>query len=291
MMSDDVREAWPKRIAILGIGLLGGSVALAVRRASADVRVVGWSRSESTCREALELGVIDEIAESCAAACRDCDVVVVAAPVDRIVELASVAIDASPATCLVTDVGSTKAAIVEQLRSHAGASQKFVAAHPIAGREKTGVRFALATLFNGKTVVLTPDHWGDGATARAAIERATAFWRLTGGNVISMRADEHDATLAATSHVPHLVSALVAKLLPPDARQIVGSGWMDITRVAAGDPEMWAAICRENREAIRGELQRFADSVRKLQQMIDDGDDAGLLTWLAAAKTIRDQIQ
>ncbi len=290
MSEPRANDAWPRRITILGIGLLGGSVAKSIRRARPDVNVVGWSRHESTSQEALELGVIDEVRMSVQAACADSDVVVIAAPVDRIGELARQSLDATPATCLVTDVGSTKAGIVAQVRSHPLAAQKFVAAHPIAGSEKTGVRHSLETLFDGKCVILTPDESTMAKTSPVAIDRATAFWKLTGANVISRTANEHDAYLAATSHVPHLVSAAVARMLPPEAHQLVGSGWMDITRVAAGDPDMWAAICRENREAIRVELARFADCVRTLQTILDHSDDSRLRGWLAEAKTIRDQI-
>jgi prephenate dehydrogenase len=280
-------NAWPSRIAILGVGLLGGSVAKAIRRAQPSVKVVGWSRTSTTTAEALALGVIDEIASSPAEACCDCDVVIVAAPVDRIAELSRIALDVCPETCLVTDVGSTKVTIVDAMRSHPRAAGNFVGAHPIAGREKAGVKHSIETLFDDKCVILTPDE----ATKAAGLERASAFWRLTGANVIVLNADQHDAYLAATSHVPHLVSAAVAKLLPPAARPLVGSGWIDTTRIAAGDPEMWAAICRENYSAIRAELTRFAESIQNLTEMLDRNDESGLLLWLAEAKTIRDQIQ
>lgn len=279
-------EVWPERIAILGVGLLGGSVAKAVRRRVPHVRVVGWSRSPSTLDAARASGVIDESAGSPEEACRDCDVVIVASPVDRIAALARTALDTVPATCLVTDVGSTKATIVSGVRSHARAAAQFVAAHPIAGREKAGVEYALETLFDQKCVVLTPDE----DTAPAALERAERFWRLTGANVLVLSANEHDAHLAATSHVPHLVSAAVARLLPPAAEPLVGSGWVDTTRVAAGDPAMWAAICRENYSAIRTELTRFAESLQQLTEMLDRDDESGLLLWLAEAKSIRDKI-
>ncbi len=280
-------EVWPNRIAILGVGLLGGSVAKAIRRVQPKVTVVGWSRTLATTEDALALGVIDEIASASAEACRDCDVIIIASPVDRIAELARIALDVGPETCLVTDVGSTKATIVESVSSHPRAAENFVAAHPIAGREKTGVQYALETLFDKKCVVLTPDE----STTAAALERATTFWRLTGANVIVLSADQHDAYLAATSHVPHLVSAAVAKLLPPAAVPLVGTGWTDTTRVAAGDPEMWAAICRENYSAIRAELTHFAESIQKLTEMLDRNDESGLLLWLAEAKMIRDKIQ
>jgi prephenate dehydrogenase len=228
---------------------------------------------------------VDEIAMSVPQVCQDCDVVVVAAPVDRIAELVVEAAASSPPGCLITDVGSTKAGIVAAVSTHPIASEKFVAAHPIAGSEKTGPEHARANLFDGKPIVLTPD----ATTDRALCEKADRFWRLTGGLTREMQAGEHDAHLAAISHMPHLVSALVARMAHPQARPLVGSGWTDMTRIAAGDPDLWTAICRENRGAIREELQRFADELRRLQKILDDHDDDALRSWLAEAQRVRQQ--
>lgn len=278
-------DVGPKRIAILGIGLLGGSVARAIRRARPDVHVVGWSRRESTTAEALQLGVIQESAPTVEAACSQADVVVVAAPVDRISSLVMSALDATSQAAIVTDVGSTKRTIVEHVEAHPQAS-RFLAAHPIAGKEKSGVAFATEDLFDQRVVVLTPSE----TTSRETRERGKAFWELTRAKTLELDASTHDAYLAATSHVPHLVASAVAKLLPEAAVPLVGSGWCDTTRVAAGDPEMWEAICRENREAIRGELRRFAQTIQNLIEYLDREDDSGLLLWLAEAKAIREQV-
>jgi prephenate dehydrogenase len=277
---------WPQRIAILGIGLLGGSTALAIRRAQPSVVIHGWSRRKATCDEAVSARVIDTKFDSAEEACRDCDVVVVAAPVDMIPSLVISALESSPDECLVTDVGSTKARIVETVCEHQLAARKFVPAHPIAGREKSGVAYALADLFDQRTVVLTP-HTNTDANA---IDRAKMFWELTGARVSEMDAERHDMLLAATSHVPHLVSSAVASRLPDDGIPLVGSGWMDITRVAAGDPGMWVAICNENREAICAELRQFAKTVQELMEFLNRADDSQLLLWLAQAKAIRDHV-
>ncbi len=279
-------DTWPSRITILGIGLLGGSVAKAIRRARPQVKVCGWSRRQSTCNEALRLGVIDEAAMSIEVACVDSEAIVIAAPVDRIASLAITAMEASPVHCLVTDVGSTKLTIVETVARHRLAANKFVAAHPIAGREKAGVEYALESLFDGRCVVLTPDD----ATHQQTIESAESFWQLTGARTIRLDAAQHDNFLAATSHVPHLVSSAIARLLPEHALPLVGSGWADTTRVAAGDPEMWAAICRENQAAIQVELQRFAGSIQSLIELLGQIDDSQLLQWLREAKAIRDRV-
>jgi len=278
-------QEWPRRVAILGVGLLGGSVALAVRRIRPQTTFIGYSRTPGKLDQALGLGVIDQTSDSIAEACRDCDVVVVATPVDRIAPLVVEAAGASPPTCLITDVGSTKAKILADVAKHPQAARKFVAAHPIAGSEKSGNQHAVADLLDGKIVVLTANT----ATDPAWLARAERFWTLTGGSTCWMSGEDHDAHLAAISHVPHLVSALVARMVPPQARSLVGSGWRDITRVAAGDPEMWTAICQENRQAICQELQRLSEELTRLQQIISQSQDEALTQWLGEAKRVKEQ--
>ena len=273
------KPAWLQRVAILGVGLLGGSVAMALRRRG--VHVVGYSRRESSCRAAIEAGAIDEGFTEIEPACRGSDVVVVASPVDKIVELALAADQVLGEDALITDVGSTKARIVAEIAVQSPSlARKFVAAHPIAGSEKTGVENATATLLEGKLVILTPgDH-----TPAAAVDRAAAFWLQTGGELLSMSPEQHDQRLAAVSHVPHLVSSLLASLVDDECLPLVGSGWRDMTRVAAGDPTMWTAICVHNREAILGQLDHFSDALGSLREMLARGDMAALKTWLDDAK-------
>ncbi len=321
-------ESWPRRIAILGVGLLGGSVALAIRRARPTVEIAGLVRSPQTRDRALACGAIDSAVGDLKDACRGCDVVVVATPVDQIAPLVIGAAAASPDGCLITDVGSTKAGIVNAVLSDPAAAKKFVAAHPIAGGEKSGVEHASATLFDGKLVVITPSH--PNATARPGIltendggaeaegvtelgaertrgrahakgrcaegqehrdvaDRAEAFWRLTGARTAWMSPDEHDAHLASTSHVPHLVAAALATLVTAESKSLVGAGWLDATRIAAGDPVLWTAIVNENRSAILSQLERFRGNVDELVRRIAAGDDEQLTAWLAEAKRVRDQ--
>ncbi len=284
-MANPVDHDWPRRVAILGVGLLGGSVALSIRRVRPQTTFVGLARSPAKGERLRQLGIVQEIVTSRAEASQGCDVIVVAAPVDRIAALVSEAAAASPADCLITDVGSTKGGIVEALAGDSLASGKFVAAHPIAGSEKSGPEHAKASLFDGKLIVLTPGE----KTERQLVEKANQFWRLTGGNTLEMGPAEHDTHLAGISHVPHLVSALVAKMAHPQARPLVGSGWTDITRVAAGDPTMWTAICRENREAIRQELQRYSGELDQLRQILEREDDEALQSWLTEAQEVKQQ--
>lgn len=258
---------------------------LALRRKIPDIEIVGTSRNASRRDLAVACGAVQHAVESIHDACHNADVVVVASPVDRIAEMTIEAAENSPADCLITDVGSTKAGIVDAVSRHSQARSKFVAAHPIAGSEKTGVQHARESLFDGRVIIITP---AGGETAES-VERAERFWALTGGQTLRMSPPEHDTHLASVSHVPHLVSALVARLASPPARRLIGSGWRDITRVAAGDPSMWTAITRENRAAISGELRRFAEEVDGLRQMIDAASDEDLLSWLEVAKQIKDE--
>lgn len=276
-------QAWPSRVAILGVGLLGGSVAKSLRRYSPRLQLVAWARDESKQERLRALGLFDDVRISITDAVQDCDVVVVASPVDRIAELVRQAVAASPANCLVTDVGSTKLGIVEALENDPQSREKFVAAHPIAGSERSGVEHSSSDLFDEKWIVITPGQ----STRRSWVEKAAAFWQLTGGKTREMTPKDHDTHLAAISHVPHLVSALIAKVAPPDARPLVGSGWMDITRVAAGDPEMWAAICQENRKAISYELHRVRQEFDHLQKLVDNQQDEALRDWLSDAQQIK----
>ena len=278
-------EGFPSRVGIVGAGLLGASVAMSLRRKNPDTRLVAFSRSESKRNAAIESGIFDEAFCSLDDTVTDCDVVVIGTPVDLIADIACQVAELSSQDCLITDVGSTKAGIVADVETHHLASKKFVAAHPIAGSEKTGLEHADATLFDDKVIVITPGNHTD----PVMLGRADSFWQWTGGRTEMMTPSEHDAHLAAVSHVPHLMSCLVALRADPDALSLVGSGWRDITRVAAGDPAMWAAICKENRDAIGQELAGLRDSLVELCEVVGKSDDQALQKWLTEAKSARDQ--
>lgn len=292
MTIDSTDQNWPRhdgslRIVIVGVGLLGGSVALAMRRVRPNVHVTGVVRDQTKAEAFVKSGMLDLATSSLEEACRDCDCVVVATPVDRLAGIVLAAAKASPDACLITDVGSTKAKIVAEVDREPAAARKFVAAHPIAGSEKSGAQHSAAALFDDKPIVITPGEF----TGEPILRAAAAFWSLTGGNTIVMGAAEHDVHLASVSHVPHLVSALVAKMVEGPARELVGSGWQDITRVAAGDPEMWTAICSANRDAIVHELDRLIGEANTLRQIIESASDDALQTWLAEAKRAKELLR
>ncbi len=284
-MSTTAENQWPRQVTVLGVGLLGGSVALSLRRTAPQTRIVGFARSVEKRQYLTGSGLVDFSAGTIAEACQQSDVVVVASPVDRIAEMVIAAAASSPSHCLLTDVGSTKRQIVASVGDHPAAARKFVAAHPIAGSEKSGPENATNSLFDEKLVVVTPVE----TTSPERLEKAHQFWQLTGGQTCEMTPSEHDTHLAAISHMPHLVSALVAKIASPEALPLAGSGWRDITRVAAGDPTLWAAICSENRAAIGNELKKAADELDRLRQLLQDADDAALHRWLSEAKKIKEQ--
>ncbi len=283
-MTNPTDKNWPRRVTVLGVGLLGGSVALSIRRQRPDVVVIGNARNQVKCDRLLAERIIDQATTSIQAACQDSDVVVVASPVDQIAPLVIAAADASRDDCVITDVGSTKARIVQLVNKDPAAAKKFVPAHPIAGSEKTGFENATADLFDGKAVIITPS----GNTRSEQVQKASQFWQLIGGQIITMDPAEHDTHLASISHVPHLVSALVARMATDQSRPLAGSGWEDITRVAAGDPTMWTAICQQNRPAILRELERLADELDVLRQTLEQPDDA-IHAWLTEAKRIKQQ--
>ncbi len=282
----DDRLARPDRIAVIGIGLLGGSFALAARQIWPAVKVVGVSRSLQTRNEAIGHGVATEVTEDLEQACEGCDWIVVATPVDAIAALVVRAAAASPATCRIIDVGSTKSRIVDAVGCVPAAAAKFVATHPIAGGEKSGPRHARSDLFRGRVTVLTPDR----QTPRSLVADAAALWRRFGSRVVEMGPKEHDEALAAISHVPHLVASALALLPSSSQLELVGSGWLDTTRVASGSAELWTAICRENCEAIATELDRAAAGLSEMSAALRAGDFDRLTSLLIAAKAARDEV-
>ncbi len=273
-----------ERVAIIGAGLLGCSFALAYRQCNPDADFVGVSRSQASLNEALQsltsFNVTTDVDEACAGA----DLVVVAVPVDGIVSMVLRAIKNCNADALVIDLGSTKSSIVRAIDQHEQASQMFVGTHPIAGSEKTGAMWSREDLFKGRTVIITPSE----RTLPSRIERTEAIWRSFDCKLVRMTPEEHDVAMATVSHVPHLAASMLASLLTPEASQLVGSGWIDTTRVASGDAELWTAICRENALAILRELRLASDWLDKIASAIRDSDFATVHQMLDEAKRIRD---
>ena len=274
----------PRRIAILGVGLLGGSFGLAARKRFPEALVVGMSRNDSSRQVALDRGTIDEATADPQEACRDADLVVIATPVDHIAPLAIRAAATCRPEALVTDLGSTKQALVAAIESDPQARRAFVGAHPVAGGEKTGAEHARVDLFQDRPVILTPTP----DTDPRQLAKSIRLWEAFGARVFQMSPAEHDQWLARISHVPHLVASMLANLPPEAARPLVGGGWLDTTRVASGSPEMWLAICQANREAIVAGLDEAILALSQFRRAVADGDRDELLERLGSAKLRRD---
>jgi cyclohexadieny/prephenate dehydrogenase len=273
-------------VTIVGVGLIGGSVALAVKARAATRQVVGVGRNADTLAQAKSLGIIDTFTTDLSAGVRAADVVVFCSPVDQIARQALMAAPTAKNGALFTDVGSTKATIVRDLDGKLPAHVRFVGAHPLAGSEKQGAENARADLFDGRVCVLTPTAHTD----PAALERATLFWQTLGCAVKRLTPEEHDLALATTSHLPHLIASLLAGHLPERWRPFAATGFRDTTRIAAGDPALWTAIARENALALSLTLDQFVDRLNHLRAAILEQDGAALSDILAAGKKVRDAL-
>jgi len=276
-----------ERVAVIGVGLIGGSFALALKAAKLCGHVAGIGRGAANLQLAKERGIIDSIA----AEASDADLVLVATPVAQFPQvLASIAPRLKP-SAIVTDAGSTKRDVVAAARAALGAKiSQFVPAHPIAGAEMSGAGAAQAGLFRGKRVVLTPLP-ENSAASLAAVEAA---WTACGARVSRMSPEEHDAVFAAVSHLPHLLAyALVHEFAGRgNSAQLFGyaaGGFRDFTRIASSHPEMWRDICVANREPLLAELERYAAKLRALRPLLERGDGAALEKLFAEARAARER--
>lgn len=286
------------KLVIFGVGLIGGSLARGLRERGAGGlnagRVVGVGRRWHSVERALELGVIDAAATldddaALAEALKGADVVLLAAPVAQTRALLERIVPHLEAETLITDAGSTKSDVIEAARAALGArAAQFVPAHPIAGRESSGVEAALPDLYVGRNVVLCPL----AENAPEAVERIAAMWRATGAVIGTMSAAQHDRVFASVSHLPHVLSfALVDQILAsPDAGlkfSFAAGGFRDFTRIAASSPEMWRDVCLANRAALLAELDAYTEVLAKLRAAIDTGDGATLETVFARSRAAR----
>lgn len=278
-----------KKIVIFGAGLIGGSFALALRKANAVGEVVGFGRSAATLQQARQLGILDRVGEDMAREVADADIVLLATPVGQMAELMERIAPHLGARTLVTDGGSTKGDVVVAARANLGNKlAQFVPAHPIAGAEKSGAAAAQADLYVGKKVVLTPLP----ENSQESVARVCRAWELCGAVVSELTPQQHDAVFAAVSHLPHLLSfALVHDLAQRDNRDLLlsfaASGFRDFTRIAASSPEMWRDICLANREALLVELRRYADELYVLHQALERNDAAKLEEVFSEARKVR----
>jgi prephenate dehydrogenase len=279
-----------ERVAILGVGLIGGSFALALKEAKACAHVVGAGRNPANLRLALERGVIDSTAADAVAAAHGADLVLLAAPVAQFPKLFRDVASVLGPKALVTDGGSTKRDVVTAARAALGKKiSQFVPAHPLAGAEKSGAAAASADLFRGKRVVITPL----AENSESSLKKIYAAWSACGAHITRMDADEHDAVLAAVSHLPHVLAyALVHDFASREnAAQLfscAASGFRDFTRIASGHPEMWRDICIANRDRLLLELEKYMGKLASMQKLLQAGDVAALEKVFAEARDARE---
>ena len=282
-----------EQLGLIGCGLMGGSFALALKRARLVKRVFGYSKSPSTTERSRQLGVIDVTAPSALLAVSGADLVLIAVPVGASEATFKAIRHGITDQMLVMDVGSTKGDVIEAarrgLQDQLGA---FVPAHPIAGKEAAGVEHADAALYTGRQVVLTPIK----ATRRSNVQRATQVWTGIGAKVVTMTADAHDSAFAAVSHLPHLLAfaftnAITAQPEGQRFLELAGPGFRDFTRIAAGDPAMWRDVLLANREQVLQQSQAFRAALSQLEASMQAGDAQALEDAIAAASRVRSQWQ
>ena len=278
------------RLSIVGLGLLGGSVAKAARAASLAQEIVGLGRNPKSLEPALRERAVDRITTDLAEGVRGADMIVLATPVATLERQLPAVWEAASSHALLTDVGSTKAGIVRAAEA-LGASRPlgFVGSHPMAGSNLSGFSVARADLFSGATVILTPTD----RTPSEPIKRVTEFWEAMGGRVTVMDPATHDRAVAAISHLPHLVvDALVAAVVDMDPRflDVAARGFKDTTRIAASDPAVWREIFQQNREALGEALAAFRGALGRLEGILAAGDGAAIESALEAIRKTRAEL-
>lgn len=269
--------------AIIGVGLIGGSLARAMKDRSVAEQIIGCGRDESRLAAAQQRGLIDEWTTDLAEAGARADFVVVCTPVDRIAgHVSRCAIEASPDT-LITDAGSVKGPICDAVDVK---SATFIGSHPIAGSEKQGFEHERGDLFDGHVCVVTPD----ATTPSNQLERLQSIWQAVGCRVITMSPAEHDHALAQTSHLEHLLASALTLTVDESMKDFVGTGFGGMTRIADGSPDVWTPILSMNQHSVLQNLGRLQDQLRMFHDALEGDDEAQLTELLAAAKLRREQL-
>jgi cyclohexadieny/prephenate dehydrogenase len=278
------------RLALLGMGLIGSSIARAARGRGAAKSIIGTARSAGTRRRVAELGLADQIVESNAAAVEGADLVILCAPVGACGTIAAqIGSHLAPAA-IVSDVGSVKGAILRDVAPHLPRGVHFVPAHPVAGTEQSGPDAGFAELFVNRWCILTPPPHAD----QVAVERVADFWRLLGANVETMSAEHHDLVLGITSHLPHLIAYTIvgtadelSQVTRSEVLRFSAGGFRDFTRIAASDPTMWRDIFLANKDAVLEMLGRFHEDLAALTRAIRRGDGDTLFKQFSRTRAIR----
>jgi len=278
------------RVALLGVGLIGSSMAHAMRRVSAAGRIAGYSRRPETLAQARAIGFADSLHDTVATCVADADLVVLASPVGSFGTLAEEAAPHLKPGAILTDVGSVKSAVIRDVGPFVPDGVHFIPAHPIAGTEQSGPEAGFAELFDGRWCILTPPP----GTDEAAVATLKTFWQALGSQVEVMDAHRHDLVLAITSHVPHLIAYNIVgtaddleNVTEGEVIKFSAGGFRDFTRIAASDPTMWRDVFLNNREAVLEVLGRFSEDLSALQRAIRWGDGDTLFNLFTRTRAIR----
>lgn len=273
-------------VAIVGVGLIGGSIGLALQQRGLARRVVGIGRRASSLKKARQYGTVTHTTQRLDRGVADADLVIVCTPVGQIVEHVCQAAQSCPANCLLTDAGSTKGGLVQELDRRLGSGPQFVGSHPMAGSEKTGPENARADLFDGQVAVITPT----AKTDPRAAERVEHFWMSLGARVIRMAPQLHDEAVAMTSHATHVMASALAAATDEASLALAASGWRDTTRVASGDPQLWQQILLANRQQVVKSLKTIERTLAAFRNALTREDAAGLVELLDRGKKTRDSL-
>ncbi len=281
-----------KRLAIIGVGLIGGSLALALKKNQKVQHVVGYSRSEEHLKKGVSLNIIDSYSTDIAEVVKGCDVVLLAVPLGAMPEILKLIKPHIAKNTVITDVGSAKSTVVSAAEQYLTDNYaNFVAAHPIAGTENSGVEAGFSDLFEQRKVILTPNK----NTSQQAIDVVENMWKNCGALVETMTVQHHDEIFAATSHLPHMLAySLVNCLADMDDKvelfNYAAGGFRDISRIASSDPTMWRDICLHNKKALSSALKSYAEELSQLSDKIDASQSDELMDYFTRAKTRRDDL-
>jgi prephenate dehydrogenase len=279
----------PNCVAVFGPGLLGGSLLMALRKHSPKVRLHAWARRSEAAQDLQVRNLADLATTDAAQACEGADLIVLCTPLENMAALAEGIANAKPSPeCVITDVGSVKGAVVSALEQvFPKTGFHFIGSHPMAGSERAGIEAARADLFEGSVCVVTPTLF----TTDHALQQVRWLWSLIGCRIVEMPPDEHDAKVARISHLAHLtaaVTALAALRSDISASDCAGNGFRDTTRVASGDPDLWAGIISQNRAEVTAALKDARTALAELLDAVESHDDKALLRLLREAKLLRD---
>lgn len=276
-----------KKVAIIGVGLIGGSLGLAIKKKKLARSVIGIGRRHLSIQAALRYGAVDVGTKDLRSGVRDADLVIVATPVCTITKIVKKIVRDLKSGAILTDVGSTKSQIIEEIEIYLRDRISFVGSHPLAGSEKRGVNFANADLFRGSTVIMTKTR----KTKSSSIKALSQFWRSLGvARVVVKTPEEHDRIVAEISHLPHLMATALINSVSDKSLKFAAGGFKDATRIAASDPDIWRDICVTNRRQILKSLDRFERSLLRIKALIKNASREKLYREFAKSKRIREKL-